>query len=72
MDTEPSLRSNAKGRLPPSQLALQPKSMAQAEEDCYTDTARAREEENESPAETDLKAQLQTFQAQGLFELPQR
>uniref|UniRef100_A0A2I3S1J2 F-box only protein n=1 Tax=Pan troglodytes TaxID=9598 RepID=A0A2I3S1J2_PANTR len=38
--------------------------------DCHSDTVRADDdEENESPAETDLQAQLQMFRAQWMFEL---
>ncbi|GAB5571618.1 F-box only protein 9 isoform X1 [Prionailurus iriomotensis] len=43
--------------------------MAEAEEDCHSDTVRAGDDENESPAETDLQAQLQMFRAQWMFEL---
>ncbi|XP_040839489.1 F-box only protein 9 isoform X2 [Ochotona curzoniae] len=44
--------------------------MAEAEEDCHSDTDRAgNADENESPAETDLQAQLQMFRAQWMFEL---
>uniref|UniRef100_H0WX90 F-box only protein n=1 Tax=Otolemur garnettii TaxID=30611 RepID=H0WX90_OTOGA len=43
---------------------------AEAEEDCHSDAVRADDdEENESPAETDLQAQLQMFRAQWMFEL---
>nr|XP_045016734.1 F-box only protein 9 isoform X4 [Jaculus jaculus] len=44
--------------------------MAEAEEDCHSDAVRAGDDnENESPAETDLQAQLQMFRAQWMFEL---
>ncbi|XP_074189183.1 F-box only protein 9 isoform X4 [Rhinolophus sinicus] len=44
--------------------------MAEAEEDCHSDTIRVGDDdENESPAETDLQAQLQMFRAQWMFEL---
>ncbi|KAM5326017.1 F-box only protein 9 isoform 3-T3 [Glossophaga mutica] len=43
--------------------------MAEAEEDCHSDSIRADDDENESPAETDLQAQLQRFRAQWMFEL---
>jgi len=43
--------------------------MAEAEEDCHSDNVRAEDDENESPAETDLQAQLQMFRAQWMFEL---
>ncbi|XP_058410127.1 F-box only protein 9 isoform X3 [Diceros bicornis minor] len=43
--------------------------MAEAEEDGHSDTVRAGDEENESPAEADLQAQLQMFRAQWMFEL---
>ncbi|XP_006835835.1 PREDICTED: F-box only protein 9 [Chrysochloris asiatica] len=44
--------------------------MAEAEEDCLSDTARTEDDdENESSAETDLQAQLQMFRAQWMFEL---
>uniref|UniRef100_A0A2K6EPT3 F-box only protein n=1 Tax=Propithecus coquereli TaxID=379532 RepID=A0A2K6EPT3_PROCO len=43
---------------------------AEAEEDCHSDAVRADDDdENESPAETDLQAQLQMFRAQWMFEL---
>ncbi|XP_074205015.1 F-box only protein 9 isoform X1 [Camelus bactrianus] len=44
--------------------------MAEAEEDCHPDAVRAGDDdETESPAETDLQAQLQMFRAQWMFEL---
>lgn len=43
--------------------------MAEAEEDCQSDMIRAEDDENESPVETDLQAQLQMFRAQWMFEL---
>nr|KAF6362833.1 F-box protein 9 [Pipistrellus kuhlii] len=43
--------------------------MAEAEEDCHSDMIRTDDDENESPVETDLQAQLQMFRAQWMFEL---
>ncbi|XP_028917405.1 F-box only protein 9 isoform X2 [Ornithorhynchus anatinus] len=44
--------------------------MAEADEDCRSDTVRADEDdEDESPAEANLQAQLQMFRAQWMFEL---
>ncbi|OWK13356.1 FBXO9 [Cervus elaphus hippelaphus] len=44
---------------------------AEAEEDCHSEAVREGDDddENESPAETDLQAQLQRFRAQWMFEL---
>ncbi|XP_074093305.1 F-box only protein 9 [Macrotis lagotis] len=44
--------------------------MAEAEEDdCCSDTKRAEDDENSSPEEANLQAQLQMFRAQWMFEL---
>ncbi|XP_068816629.1 F-box only protein 9 [Capricornis sumatraensis] len=45
--------------------------MAEAEEDCRSEAVKEGDDddENESPAETDLQAQLQRFRAQWMFEL---
>ncbi|XP_048193397.1 F-box only protein 9-like [Perognathus longimembris pacificus] len=43
--------------------------MAEAEEDCHSDAVRAGDDEDESPAGSDLQTQLQMFRAQWMFEL---